>query len=83
MRVLVSRTTCVFKSNFQALLIRRGHKRSIIAIAHKLLRIIYFIVQRGQYYRDRATNYEELSVKKNAPRCIKSLVNFGLIPQPF
>ena len=77
-----SRTTCVFKSKFQALLIRRGHKRSIIAIAHKLLRTIFFMLQRGQYYRDSATNYEELSVKKNAPRWIKSLVKFGLIPQP-
>ena len=74
MRVLASRTTCVFKSEFQALMIRRDHKRSIIAIVHKLLRTIYFIVQRGQYYRDRATNYEEPSVKKNAPRCIKSLL---------
>lgn len=77
-----SRTTCVFKSKFQALLIRRGHKRSIIAIAHKILRTIYFMLQRGQYYRDSATNYEELSVKKHAPRWIKSLVKFGLIAQP-
>jgi hypothetical protein len=77
-----SRTTCVLKSKFQALLIRRGHKRSIIAIANKLLRTIFFMLQRGQYYRDSATNYEELSVKKNAPRWIKSLVKFGLISQP-
>lgn len=77
-----SRTTSVFKSKFQALLIRRGHKRSIIAIAHKLLRTIFFMLQRGQHYRDSATNYEELSVKKHAPRWIKSLAKFGLIDRP-
>ena len=33
-----SRTTSIFKSKFQALIIRRGHKRSIVALAHKLLR---------------------------------------------
>ncbi len=77
-----SRTTSVFKSKFQALLIRRGHKRSIIAIAHKILRTIFFMLKRGQYYRDSATDYEAMSVKKNAPRWIKALTKFGLINQP-
>lgn len=77
-----SRTTSVFKSKFQALLIRRGHKRSIIAIAHKLLRTIFFMLKRGQTYRDSATDYEALSVKRNAPRWIKALVKFGLLTQP-
>lgn len=77
-----SRTRSVFKSKFEALIIRRGHKRSIIAIAHKLLRTIFFMLKRGQHYRDSAANYEELSVKKHAPRWIKALTKFGLIPQP-
>jgi transposase len=76
------RTTCVFKSKFEALHIRRGHKRAIIAIAHKLLRTMFFMLKRGQYYRDSATNYEELAVKRNAPRWIKALSKFGLIPPP-
>ncbi len=77
-----SRTTSVFKSKFQALLIRRGHKRSIIAIAHKILRTIFYMLKRGQCYRDSATDYEAMSVKKNAPRWIKALTKFGLINQP-
>jgi transposase len=77
-----SRTTSVFKSKFQALLIRRGHKRSIIAIAHKLLRTMFFMLKRGQGYRDSATDYEALSVKRNAPRWIKALIKFGLLSQP-
>ena len=77
-----SRTTSVFKSKFQALLIRRGHKRSIIAIAHKILRTIFYMLKRGQYYRDSATDYEAMSVKKNAPRWIKALTKFGLLNQP-
>lgn len=77
-----SRTTSVFKSKFQALLIRRGHKRSIIALAHKMLRTIFFMLQRGQCYRDSATNYEELAVKKHAPRWIKQLIKFGFIDRP-
>jgi transposase len=32
-----SRTRCAFKSKFEALRLRRGHKRAIVAIAHKIL----------------------------------------------
>ena len=74
-------TTCVFKSKFQALVIRRGHKRAI-AIAHKMLRAIYFMLKRGEHYRDSATDYEAMAVQKNAPRWIKSLRKFGFIPTP-
>jgi transposase len=75
-----SRTTSVFKSKFQAMVIRRGHKRTIIAIGHKLLRTMFFMLKRGEYYRDSAADYEALSVKRNAPRWIKALTRFGFIP---
>lgn len=77
-----SRTTSVFKSKFQALVIRRGHKRSIIAIAHKLLRTMFFMLKRREHYRDSTTDYEALAVKRNAPRWIKALTKFGFIPDP-
>jgi transposase len=75
-----SRTTSVFKSKFQALIVRRGHKRSIVALAHKILRTIFFMLKRRQHYRDCATDYEALSVQRNAPRWIKALTKFGFIP---
>lgn len=77
-----SRTKSVFKSKFEALIVRRGHKRSIVALAHKLLRTIFFMLDRGEYYRDSATDYEALSVQRNASRWIKKLIAFGFIPKP-
>ena len=74
-----SRTRSVFKTKFQALTVRRGHKRAIIAIAHKLLRTIFFMLKRGEHYRDSATDYEALSVQRNAPRWIKALTKYGFI----
>ena len=74
-----SRTTSVFKSKFQLLVVRRGYKRAIIAIAHKILRTIFFILARREHYRDSATDYEALSVQRNAPRWIKALIKFGFI----
>ena len=76
-----SRTQSVFQSKFQSLIVRRGHKRAIVALAHKLLRTIFFMLNRGQHYRDSATDYEALYVQRNAPRWIKALTKFGFIPR--
>jgi hypothetical protein len=72
----------VFKSKFQSLLVRRGYKRAIVAIVaigHKILRTIFFMLKRREHYRDRATDDEALSVQRNAPRWIKVLIKFGFI----
>lgn len=47
-----SRTQCSLQNKFKRLLIRRGRKRAIFAIAHKLLKIVYLLIERGDYYRD-------------------------------
>jgi len=75
-----SRTTSVFKSKYTSLAIRRGHKRAIIALAHKLLRTCYFMISRGDFYRDSTVDYEAMAVKRNAPRWIKALKAYGYIP---
>ena len=77
-----SRTQSVFQSKFQSLIVRRGHKRAIVALAHKLLRTIFFMLKRREHYRDSAIDYEALSVQRNAPRWIKALTKFGFIPRP-
>ncbi len=74
-----SRTMSGFKSKFQAIFVRRGYKRAIIAIGHKILRTIFFMLKRREHYRDSATDYEALSVQRNAPRWIKALTKFGFI----
>ena len=75
-----SRTTSVFQSKFKSLIVRRGHKRSIVALAHKILRTLFFMIKRREHYRDSTTDYEALSVQRNAPRWIKALTRFGFIP---
>lgn len=73
------RTHCVFKPKFESLMLRRGYKRSIVAIAHSILRTIYFMLERREHYRDRAIDYEAIAVRRNAPRWIKALTKFGFI----
>ncbi len=74
-----SRTRSVVKSKFQSLVVRRGYKRAIVAIGHKILRTVFFMLKRYEHYRDSATDYEALSAQRNAPRWINALIKFDII----
>lgn len=74
-----SRTRSGLADKFKALLIRRGRKRAIFALAHKLLKIVFVLITRGDYYRDATVNYEAMSVDRNAPRWIRMLRKYGYI----
>ncbi|MBT9541226.1 MAG: hypothetical protein IV098_15265 [Thiobacillus sp.] len=52
---------------------------AIIAIGHKILRTIFFMLGRSEHYRDSTTDDEALSIQRNAPRGIKALTKFGFI----
>lgn len=75
-----SRSRCALKDKFAALSIRKGHKKSIVALAHKMLRIIYSMLSNNTPYQDRSVDYEALVVQRNAPRWIRMLVKHGLLP---
>ena len=79
----VCKTESQFKSKYQSLVIRRGHKRAIFALGHKILRVIYSVLMSGNPYQDPKVSYEELLIKKNAPRWIKMLKQYGYLnPAP-
>lgn len=75
-----SRSRCALKDKFAALSIRKGHKKSIVALAHKMLRIIFAVLKNNKPYHDRVVDYEALSVQKNAPRWLKMLKKHGFLP---
>jgi transposase len=67
-------------AKYRSLMARKSHKKAIVAIAHKLIRIIYFMLSRHEPYRDPGVDYEAMSAKKNAPRWIKALKKIGKLP---
>jgi len=74
-----SRTRSALRQKFDSLLPRRGYKRAIIALGHKILRIIYRLLERREPYRDSAMDYEAIHVQRNAPRWLKALIKHGYI----
>jgi transposase len=75
------RTTSQFKRRFQNLVSRRGTKRAIVAIGHKVLKTVFVLLSRQVPYHDSTVDYEALAVKRNAPRWIRQLRKFGYLPK--
>lgn len=51
-----------------------------VAIAHKMIRLIYLLLTRNVPYRDPNIDYDAMSARKNAPRWIKQLKVIGAWP---
>ena len=74
-----ARTRSALAALFKSLLIRRGRKRAIFALAHKILKIVFVLISRGDFYRDATVDYEAMSVERNAPRWMRMLRTYGYI----
>ena len=75
-------TKSTLGAKYRSLMVRKSHKKAIVALAHKMLRLIFVLLSRREPYIDRQIDYEALSAKKNAPRWIKQLKKIGRWPTP-
>lgn len=75
------KTKTQFKSRFDGLVIRRGYKKAIVALGHRILEVVFILLKNKIPYKEPDMNYEELVVKRNAPRWIRKLKEFGLLPK--
>lgn len=73
------KTDSQFKGFYKGLVVRRGHKRAIVATGHKILKIAYTMLKDKVPYKDPETDYEEILIKKNAPRWIAALKKYGYL----
>ena len=78
----VRNTKRTLAAKYRRLILRKSHKKAIIAIAHKMIRLIFLMLSRRQPYIDQGSNYAAMSAKKNAPRWIKQLKAIGRWPAP-
>lgn len=72
----------ILKSCFQAFKERRGHKRAVIAIAHKVARIIYTLLKNKVRYKEiNSSTLKEVRVKRL--KCsIRNAFEIGITPLP-
>ena len=58
---------------------RRGYKRSIAAVAHKLLRTIYAMLRDRTPYADPGIDHEAISIGRKAARWLRKLEQYGYV----
>lgn len=73
-------TKSTLAAKYRSLMVRKSHKKAIVAVAHKMIRLIYLLLSRKQPYLDQRIDYAAMSAKKNAPRWIKQLKAIGKWP---
>ena len=69
-----------FHGYHRTLTARLGYKRAVFATVHKMLRVIYALLRDDAPYRDPNIDYEQLFVKRNAPRWLRMLVKHKFVP---
>jgi len=74
------KSQCYYREKFLSLRGRLGHKKAIVAIAHKIIKAVYYMLSRGVVYQDRSVDFDALRTKRNAPRWIKALKRHGVLP---
>ena len=73
-------TKSTLAAKYKSLMVRKSHKKAIVAVAHKMIRLIFILLFRRQPYHDQNIDYAAMSAKKNAPRWIKQLKAIGKWP---
>jgi len=74
------KTKSSLATKYKSLMVRKTHKKAIVALAHKIIRLVYLLLTRKVAYHDPQIDYEAMSAKKNAPRWIRQLKSIGKWP---
>ena len=70
---------CYLAAQFRRLAARRGMKRALMAVAHSILVIGFYLLKRGEPYRELGGNYLELAHKEQLQRyLVQRLQRLGL-----
>ena len=75
-------TKSTLAAKYRSLMVRKSHKKAIVALAHKMIRLIYVLLSRREAYRDPQIDYAAISARKNAPRWLRQLALIGKWPAP-
>jgi transposase len=74
-----ARTRSTYLSaQYRRLATRRGHKRAILAVAHSMLVMAYYMIQRQEPYREAGADFfDRLQPEDTARRLVKRLEHLG------
>lgn len=71
-----------YREKFQRLRVRRGAKKAIVAIAHKILKAVFYIIKEGQRYKELGESYFQQQKGKRLPKLIRQIEKLGMKVTP-
>jgi transposase len=74
---------CYYKDKYYRLRSRRGAKKAIIAIAHRIAKAIFYIIKHGEIYRELGEDYLKQKRQHKKLKCLRqqaSAMGLQLIP---
>jgi len=72
-------TQSQFHGIYKGLVIRRGHNTAVMAVGHRILKVVYTLLSKKEPYKDPEIDYEALVVHRNAPRWLAALEKYGYL----
>ena len=72
----------IFEILYHRLVLRLGHNQTIGAISHRLCKLIWIILQRGDRYEERGPAVSERSKRVRTTKMIRQLRNLGYRVEP-
>ena len=63
----------------KGLTVRRGGRRAVVVVGHKILRIAFAMLRDRKPYQDPELNYDQLLAQRNRARWVRALLKAGLL----
>ncbi|WP_152523900.1 IS110 family transposase [Sporomusa ovata] len=71
---------CHLREQYQRIKARRGSKKAAVAVAHTILRIVFYLLTRKEMYQELGANYvSEKTKNSQIQRYVKELAKLGLV----
>lgn len=78
----VKKKDSYYRDKFHRLKYRRGAKKAIVAIAHKILKALYYVIKDGQHYKEPGVEILEQKREKRLHRITRELEQLGMKAVP-
>ncbi len=79
----VKKKNCFYRAKFFSLKARLGPKKAIVAIAHRILKALWYIIKKGERFKDLGPDYSTLRDKANRLAYLNRqahLLGYKLVP---
>jgi transposase len=69
---------CYFKRKYESLISRRGKKKALVAVGHKIIVAVYHVIKNQESYKEPVLHENQRKQKKQINYYLKKLKDLGI-----